>query len=312
MAVPTIKEVKELAKAREEFIIKKEAQLGRSLTVLEKTLLDAILSDFMKLFQEDKGILKYQGSIMTANRALDEIFNHFYSNQYLHLVQNMVTDLATLSVLNSQYYGMFTTGKSQTEQIKAQVDEVMKNRIGLTQDNKLAKGGFLDSFVKDDRLRDYLKQYTYRAVTGGAPYKDFLRGLTVIIQGAPQQDSMLSKHFKSFAFDTFAQFDASTGNQWRQKLNLRAALYSGGLIENSREFCIKNNDKVFTIEEMEAWKDRPDLPRTKEEKRVGHTIGYIGYVDRGRWFCRHQINWISKQLAIRLRPELKEYFRMAA
>lgn len=308
MAQPTVKEVKELAKAREDFIIRKEAELGRRLTQLERTLLDNILSDFLKLFQEDRGILRFQGSMLTVNRALDEIFNKFYQNQYLQLVQNMVTDLATVSVLNSNYYGLFTTGKDQTTAIKNQVDDVMKNRIGLTKENKLAAGGFLDSFVQDNTLRDYLKKYTYQAVTGGAPYKDFVRGLGVIVRGAPDQDSMLAKHFKAFAFDTYAQFDASTGNQWRQKLNLRAAIYAGGLIDNSREFCIHKNDQVFTIEEMEAWKDDPTLPRTKEERRVGHTIGYIGYIDRGRWNCRHQVNWISKQLAIRLRPDLKEYF----
>jgi hypothetical protein len=308
MAKPTVKDVKELAKAREDFILKKEAQLGRSLTLLEKTLLDNIFSDFLKLFQDDKGILKYQGSMMTVNRALDEIFNQFYHNQYLHLVQNMVTDLATVSLLNSKYYGLFTSGKDQTTAIKAQVDEAMKNRIGLSSDSKLVSGGFLDTFVRDNTLRDYLKKYTFKAVTGGAPYKDFVKGLGVIVRGAPDQDSMLAKHFKTFAFDTFSQFDRSTGNQWRQKLNLRAALYSGGIIDASRNFCIEKNDKVFTIEEMEAWKDDPKLPRTKEEREVGYTIGYIGYIDCGRWRCRHQVNWISKQLAIHLRPALKTYF----
>ncbi len=308
MAKPTVKDVKELAKAREDFILKKEAQLGRSLSVLEKTLLDNILADFVKLFQDDKGILKYQGSMLTVNRALDEIFNKFYQNEYLHVVQNMVTDLASISLLNSKYYGLFTSGKDQTTAIKAQVDEAMKNRIGLTNDNKLVAGGFLDSFVKDDTLRDYLKKYTFKAVTGGAAYKNFIKGLGVIVRGAPNQDSMLAKHFKTFAFDTYSQYDASTGNQWRQKLNLRAALYSGGLIEASRDFCIEKNDKVFTIEEMEAWKDDPKLLRTKEEREVGYTIGYIGYIDRGRWRCRHQVNWISKQLAIHLRPGLKSYF----
>lgn len=37
-------------------------------------------------------------------------------------------------------------------------------------------------------------------------------------------------------------------------------LYSGGLIETSREFCIERDGKVFTLEEIQSWDNGQGLP----------------------------------------------------
>lgn len=300
--------IKQKAKAREEFILKRERAIGRKLSGLESELINQVLDKFLTLVINSKGVVTYKGSMITLTQALDKIFDRFNSNENLNVIRGIVTDFSTLSELNAEYYSSFLTKDKSLKEIKKAVDLEMKNRLGLGEGNKFMKGGFLDSFVSDNYLRDYLKKYTYKAVTGGAKYSDFLKGLRNIIQGAPEQDSMLARHYKTFAFDAYAQFDRSIGNQWRNKLGLKAALYSGGIIETSREFCIDHNNKVFTIEEMEKWKDDPKLPRTKEERKLGKLIGYIPWVDAGRWNCRHQINWVSKTIAIKLRPELRSYY----
>ena len=307
---PTAEELNKFAKLREDFILNRERELNRTLTIMEKELFQAVLEKFISLLINDNGKLTYNGSMVTLNQALDKIFNHFNDTKSLDVIRGLVTDYSKLSRLSANYYSSFFESDKDLTDIKTAIDEQMKNRLGIGTGNKLVKGGFLDSFVSDPYLRNALKTYTYKSVSGGLPYNEFLTGLQTLVAGAPEQDSMLRKHYKTYAFDSYSQFDGSIGNQWRQKLNLKAAMYQGGLIDTSREFCEERNGKIFTIQEMEKWPFAENLPRTKEEKLAGTTIGYIPWIDKGRWNCRHQVNWLSKAVAIKLRPDLKEYFKI--
>ena len=62
---------------------------------------------------------------------------------------------------------------------------------------------------------------------------------------------------------------------------------------------------------MKEWEKDPTLPRTKAERESGVLIGYIPEVDAGRYNCRHAINWISKELALVLRPDAKKFVKAA-
>lgn len=307
----SIEDVNRLAQAREDFILQREKVLGRTISSLEAHLLDQLLGKFAELLTQSNGMITYRGSQITLTQAIDTIFREFNANENTQVLRNMIADLGQLSVLNARYHGLFTTSIKRAEDIKKEVDSFMSKRIGLD-GTSLVKGGFLDTFVNDNTLRDYIKQYTYKATTGGAAYKTFLKGLRIIVEGTPETTGMLRKHYQTFAFDTYSQYDGALGNQWRQKLGLRAARYAGNLIDTSRDFCIKHKGKIFTIEEMELWVDDPDLPKTKAERETGTVVGYIPWIDKGRWNCRHQVNWLSKAIAISLRPDLKEYFANAA
>ena len=305
---PTPEDVTRLARAREEFIFEREKALGRTITGLERRLLNEVLGKFAELLSNSNGIVTFRGSQVTISNALDKIFNQFNRNENMDAVRGMANDLAKLGALNSRYYGMYTTSEKRTTAIAEQVDGFMQSRIGIGEQGSIAVGGFLDTFVKDPGLKEYLKKYVYNQVTGGAPYKTFVEGLRVAIEGTDGTDGKLRQHYKTFAFDTYSQYDAGIGNQWRIKLNLKAGLYAGNLIETSRKFCIERAKKVFTLEEMQTWINDPDLPRTKEERDAGQVFNYVPQIDKGRWRCRHQINWLSKQIAIQLRPDLVNYF----
>ena len=124
--------------------------------------------------------------------------------------------------------------------------------------------------------------------------------------GAPGVDGAIVNKYKSFVFDTYQQHDSATAKVFAENLNLQCFIYAGGLIDTSREFCEKRNGKVFTLDEAKEWIDDPTLPRTKEERKTGQVLNYDPVIDRGRWRCRHHINFIPNSWAIRLRPELKD------
>lgn len=74
------------------------------------------------------------------------------------------------------------------------------------------------------------------------------------------------------------------------------AIYQGGLIQDSRQFCKERNNKVFTKAEIESW---------KELEWEGKPENYDPFINVGGTGCRHTLDWISIELAVILRPDLK-------
>ena len=118
---------------------------------------------------------------------------------------------------------------------------------------------------------------------------------------------MLEMNISSFVLDAYQVTERVASNEFAKRLGLRYFIYSGGLIETSRPFCRKRNNKVFTTEEAERdWPKDSTLPRTKAEKEAGGPPDdYSPLEDCGRWNCRHRIMYIDEQAAFVLRPDLK-------
>lgn len=307
----TAAEVKKLGKVRVDYITKRERELGRQLTAAEKELLDIILAKFITKFTEDKGQITFDGSTVKLTQALDQIIDSFMRNQNMQIVRSYINGLATIGQLNYDYFNE-VAGKRAAE-VRTGANDFMREQIGLSQSNALVKNGFLDTFVNDPFLKSSLKSYTIKAITGGMPQADFVRGLRNLIVTSNEGIGLLARHYQTFAYDTMSQYDRAIGEQFRVKLGMKCFIYAGGLVEDSREFCIKKNDKVFTVEEaLEQWPDDPDLLKTKKEKESGILIGYNPLIDLGRWRCRHTKNYISNELAIKLRPDLKDILSNAA
>jgi hypothetical protein len=93
------------------------------------------------------------------------------------------------------------------------------------------------------------------------------------------------------------KLDRAMDIQQAARLGLEHARYSGGIVEDTMQFCRKRNSKVFTIEQILQWKeaaDRPDID------------GYDPFLDLGgncchpdQEYCQHRLNYISKEMAAR-------------
>ena len=142
-------------------------------------------------------------------------------------------------------------------------------------------------------------------MTSGKPVSKLVREIEVKVKGTRLSPGVLEKALTPLVFDTYQRFDRASSDTYAQKLGLDTFIYAGGLIETSRPFCKKHNDKVFTVEEAEKqWPKDSALPRTKVERESGTLVGYNPTVDMGRWNCRHRIRYIPRTLAEQLRPDL--------
>lgn len=298
----------EIAKAKDEFILKRQDKLLAGATALEKKLFKKIVEKFVEKLIVDNGIITSNNKPISITRALDKLFDEFKSQ--LQLVSNQVqTDFTKILSFNGSYFKGFETDGKRYKKITDSVYEQMRDRVGIDEKGEFKRGGFLDQLIQDNQLRAEVKNATIKAVTGGAKFSDFLKSTEVLIQGSENVDGSLTKYYKGFAYDAYQQFDRATNIAFAKKLGLTVFVYSGGLIDDSRDFCIKKNRKVFTIDEaMAAWPEDKDLLKTKAEKEAGTLADYQPLLDMGRWNCRHTPMYIGEREALRRRPDLKSYF----
>ena len=302
----------EIAKRRRQFIISAQEKLLRITSAAERVLLDAILNKLFDQLGDDAGkILSDSGKTLKLTQAIEQVFDHFNKNKNVDIVRDIATSLQTITTLNHDYFGQVSKGREQRYQkVFTQVEKKMKDRVGISKDGKIVKGGYLYRLLNDTTLRNKVQDATRKASVRGADVKTYLGEIRKLVVGDETVAGGLTHHYRTFAYDTYSKYDSAIGNGIAKGLGLQAAIYEGGLIETSREFCKKKSGRVFTRQEIENFKNDPDLLTTKEERKSGR-LDYDPFEDKGRWNCRHIYNWIDKDLAIKMRPELKSYYQEA-
>jgi len=298
--------LKKYSKLKAELLDRKEKVLLKSASTLERKLLDAIYNEFIIKMDTQDGMIKNTKANRDRIAALNRLFDAFQRNDFSLVIKDMIQDYKDIHFLNIEYYK--TIAAKKVEKVEKRIEQRLKTTLGI-EGNKLQPGGFLDSFIKDPNLLNKLRQVTFNAITSNnITLKDYRESVKTIIQGNEKLDGAFTRHFKTFATDTYAIYDRISNNQFAIDLGLKYAVYAGGLIETSRPFCEVRNNKVFSSDEIKKFGTSKDKYGGYTNKSKGEFQGkpldYDPFKDCGGYNCRHTLNYITEALAKRLRPEL--------
>lgn len=301
-------ELKRYNKLKAELLHKKEVALLKSAGELQTKLLNLIYEDFISKLDIEDGFVKNTKRNRDRIQALNKLFDQFQRGEFAEVIKTMILDYKDIHELNAQYYASIAGKK--IEDINVKVKDKLKVNLGI-EGNKLAPNGFLDSFVKDPTLLNKLKQLTYTSITSNTvTLKQYSDSIKKLVTGSKKVEGAFTRHFKTFATDTFAMYDRVTNTEFADQLGMDYALYQGGIIESSRPFCIARNNKVFTRDEISKFGTNKDKYGGYEDKKTGEFQGkppsYDPFRDCGGYNCRHTLNFITKSLAERMRPDLKK------
>ena len=278
----------------------------RDMGALEKLITIRLLAELSRDLQEgeDGRVRSTRGSVSVA-RMVDQVFRAVERRGLRKLGRDAVKDMRGVLDLNARYYGQITEPKGGSfPEIRAAVDAIMRKRLGLTPKHQVNPKGYMGQLSRTDKAREEIKKVVAKAIAAGRPMREVERAIKVKVQGTKNTPGVLERNLGGFLLDAYQVADAVTNNEFAKRLDLKYFIYSGGLIETSRAFCRKRNNKVYTTEEARTWADDPTLPRTKEERDSGTVTDYAPLEDRGRWQCRHRLLYISEQEARRRRPDL--------
>lgn len=300
----------EIAKKKAQFIKLRQAAMMKAAGEAERLLLEKVFDELFKLIGDTKGkILEDDGAGLKLSTAIERIFTQFNNTTNFQITNNILTTLLTIQSFNQDYFRAMNLRDNRLKKAFTETDKSTKQLIGVDEGGKMVKGGYLDNLLHDDGLKLEIQRETRRAFKNGFTTEQYMNKIREVIVGNDEHMGKLSSHYRTFAHDTFSQFDGDYAYRVAVSLGLRCAIYEGGLIDTSRDFCIKKAGKVFTFDEIENMVNDPDLLLTKEEKEMGEPIDYDPFRDKGRWECRHQWNYITDDIAIKMRPELKNVLK---
>jgi hypothetical protein len=163
----------------------------------------------------------------------------------------------------------------------------------------------MQGLLDNSSVKNQIKDFAYKSIITGSGFENLKTGLKQLIIGDPERLGAFQKFFKVYAYDTYSQVDAMNGKLYADALGLKYFIYNGGIIKTTRCFCYTRSGNTYSTAEASKW-DPSKLEDCGENrsKKVQVPVNYNFFIDRGSYGCRHSIDYISKKLAFKLRPDL--------
>ena len=280
--------------------------------------MDAIIDDVISELDIVDGVIQDTAKNYRLTASLDKVFKLFSVEQAKVLLPQINSSVTAISGMSDSYFLAIATEAmlKRFEKIIESSKVITDLRFGL-KGGKFVRGGQIEELISQFGATE-VKQIMAKAVAGNVGKREFVKQMRGFVTGIGDKPGISERKWKQFAYDIYQQYDATYNKKLADEFDLKYFIYQGGLIDDSRDFCAAHNNKVWTIEEAEAWDtwtpSKGEYPENWEikAKDIYSVPSYMGYpeysplIDRGGYNCRHQLGYIPEELAFKLRPELKK------
>jgi len=161
--------------------------------------------------------------------------------------------------------------------------------VDIVQQNRNAVVNSLINTTADAEYIQPLTRAVEDAVLSGASFTEAIDQVASIAITSPDRESKLLRYSKQIAHDAFAITDRTYTNQLGKDMGVEWYRYSGGTINETRQFCARRSNQFYPKKEVETW------PASREEwsgKFVPTTSTNIFNV-AGGYNCRHSLLPVS-------------------
>jgi hypothetical protein len=288
------KDVVKQATSRTDLIDKIIAGLDATVSDSQQQLLRLIVDDFVDQLEVKDGKILNSLKNKRLLTLIDQVYQKYSKTAGLEIVKGIVDGVQQITDFNSEYFSIMAE-PAKLVPIKDSVNTLLKTWLGIEPaTGNIKPNGYLDILVKDATVKNAIMDMVVRQISGGSGYKETKAAVKDFIIGNPGKTGALNKYYRNFVYDAFSQIDRATSQTYADGLGLDYAIFEGGLIKTSRQWCKEHNGKVYTRAEI------ADFDPGDANKQPG----YNPFTDLGGYGCRHHLNWIPKALAVAMRPEL--------
>ena len=312
------KRIADIIQRKDEFIARREASLNKSVVRLQNMLISKLTREIIPMLDTSGGKIRNTLRNYQLLQSLDRVYKDFSTTQRLAFVSEIGDTARGLTGLNKQFFTI-TMGDSLPAtfgKILAATETKMLTAIGI-KGGKILGGGFLDSLSANTELLTSVKNLMSQAVTSQVSTKDFIASMNDLITGSGEKPGGIESHLNRYAHDLYMQYDSAYATSLAEETGMKYFVYLGGKIEDSRDFCVAHDNKVWTTEEAKKWSEwtpakgvyPPDYKIKQKDKNTvpSYIASYDGYqplVHRGGFNCRHHLGYIMQELAEEMRPDL--------
>ena len=297
------------SRARDNFIDENQAKYDARVGRLGNLLLKYIFDYFASEWTIEEG--KIRNTVANINKAqrISFVQQDFINNEVNPIMRFLARSLVKLSGLNKKYF------RSIPEIDNKEIDKAnefsnsrMNTLIGWD-GKELVKGGILQETANLDDVFKRIRNDARKAAINNIPIARFRESVESYIN----QNKAVEKSIRRITGNIYAQYDREVSDQHRTRLKLTFAIYAGGKIRSTRDFCCERNNKVFHISEIQKFGTPDDEYGGYTDKSTGMFKGrnrnkiYNPLNDMGDENCRHRWNFISDQMALRRRPDAVKF-----
>lgn len=298
---------KGLAQERHRLVDRLDKKLARMVVGSQKSLLEALMTELSSsLVQRSGTIANSATNITRTNRIINTVTRNWVADKGMEIARFVAGNIFDIENLNRQYYTTFLNSQKVAGVGSGVLGRVLA-KYGVNPDGSLDPDGYLFEAMTDTSVSRRIKSMVSGSVqseTKIGKMKTDLRGImgrggTGIVEGK----------IADALPNGLLQVDRDTNTSFAVDLELNYAIYQGGTIQTTRDFCDVRNGKVFSRDEILDFGTSSDefggYTNKSAGEFTGKNKGYNPLVDLGGYNCRHGYDWISDKLAFTLRPELK-------
>ncbi len=288
-------------KKRQDLINDKSEKLNSSLERAQNKLFKYITDTFLPSLETDANeALIPNDKMLFIPSMLDSYYDQFNEEELKPIVSTFASDITKLLKYNQKYYD----GVKPSDE-HGQIKESVLGALGIS-GAVIAGGSLLFNILTDRAAIAAIKTVVMAGIGTGLTITSLKIALKETI--VSKSGGLIKSLFNERLPDPYVKVDRFIGKKYQVALKLNYAIYQGGTIGTSREFCIERNNKVFSREEIAKFGTSADKWDGYTDKSKGEFQGksaiYDPFQDLGGYNCRHFYSWVSDELAFTLRSEL--------
>lgn len=302
---------------RIKYVDKSIRDLSHEAQKLQRSVWDVFVDKVMlNLTAKGRTIVDNDQNQQIINSLGDLIDGEIRDGDGQKFLEWYVKQMEGMGQMSEDYFKSVLKGKDDLiEKFAKENRNKLLSLIGY-QRGQVKPGSFLYSIIDFGKPYANLQNGLITSAFTGQPFdlkgaKDYVIGTNAGTVPKPDKgESTQQKNHSGGAiegaivektFDTFPKADRLLSKNNAAALNLKYAIYQGGIIKTSRDFCIERNNRVFSTEEIEKFGTADDKYGGYTDKSKGEFDGkdepYNPFTSLGGWNCRHHLDFVSNEMA---------------
>ncbi len=234
----------DLANEIESLIIEANSVFADDILKVQDKLYSNLISKLKDLDTDKDGYIlqtaKNRKVLDEAQTVIDETLSGY---QYQNAINRHTSIISKIDDLNSSYFSSvsssFAANRTFIKSLQTQAFDTIETYL-------LGDGlGF--------QVKTPLVQIINENINTGGSFSGFLEQIRTFIKGTPDLDGRLLSYSRGLLRDTLFNYARAYQNSVTSDLGLQFYLYSGGLIDKSRPFCIQRAGNYYHQLEIESW-----------------------------------------------------------
>jgi len=237
---------KALAERIDGLIVDADATFARRVISVESKLYNDLSTVLKFVDVDENGYIKQNAGNRQVLRAGQKQFDQtIRESGYQGAVEGALRTIPAIDAANEAYFESVASAFKPNRQFIASIQGQAIETV--------------NSYLLQDGVRAQVKipldQILNQNINTGGSFSGMLEQVRTFVKGKEDLDGRLLSYSRGILKDTLFQYARAYQNSVTDDLGLVWYLYSGGIMDKSRPFCIARFGKYFHQKEIESWAD---------------------------------------------------------